>query len=78
MKQMIDDVMATVTDEQYFRELYAIEKAKPVDVKQQYINWLYENYAIGNGHALTRFQEDTTKQLAFIEEFGLPDDVELI
>lgn len=79
MKELMDDVMEVVSaDEQYFRDLYNAQKKKPVDVKQQYIDWINANYRIGNGKMLLERMENTRTQWEFIRDHGLPDDVELI
>ena len=72
------DEIQSITDEEYYRALYNAEKAKPVDIKQKYIDWIYKNYPIGNSNMLVERMEDMQTQLAFIKDAGLPDDVELI
>lgn len=78
MEMNILDEMQSITEEEYYRALYNAEKAKPVDVKQQYINWIHANYRIGNGKMLVERMEDMQTQLAFIKEFNLPEETELI
>lgn len=75
MKEMIDDVLATVTDEQYFRELFTAQKVKsPSDM---FNDWLYKNYPIGNGHMLVELTENPAIQTEFLRDAGLPEDTEL-
>lgn len=75
MKTMIDDVMATVTDEQYFRELFNAQGVKtPSDM---FNDWLYENYPIGNGHMLAELTENPAIQTEFLRDSNLPLDTEL-
>ena len=76
MKTMIDDVMATVTDEQYFRELFNAQKLKTP--QEMFVEWIHKNYRIGNGKMLVERMEDMQTQQAFIKDAGLPDGVELI
>ena len=47
------------------------------EIKQDFNDWLYANYTIGNGHQLVALLEDTNVQDLFINEFGLPDDIDL-
>jgi hypothetical protein len=42
-----------------------------------YRAWLYENYAIGNGHTLTRLEEDASVQVNYLSDMGLPLDSEI-
>ena len=75
MKTMIDDVLATVTDEQYFRELFNAQKLKsPSDM---FNDWLYANYPIGNGHMLINLMENPEIQTRFLRDHDLPMDTEL-
>lgn len=75
MKTMIDDVMATVTDEQYFLELFNAQGVKtPSDM---FNDWLYKNYPIGNGDMLLDLLENPVIQEEFLRENNLPLDTEL-
>lgn len=75
MKAMIDDVLATVTDEQYFRELFNAQKVK--SPSELFNDWLYENYSIGNGEMLINLMENTAIQTNFLLDHDLPLDTEL-
>ena len=75
MKEMIDDVLATVTDEQYFRELFNAQKVK--SPSELFNDWLYSNYNIGNGEMLINLMENPAIQTEFLIEHGLPEDTEL-
>lgn len=44
---------------------------------EQFHQWLYENYRIGNGHMLTELEENAVVQLAFLREAGLPIDTDI-
>lgn len=44
---------------------------------QGFIDWLYENHAIGNGTMLINLIERGDLQEQYIEEKGLPEDIEL-
>jgi hypothetical protein len=43
-----------------------------------FTEWLYENYSIGNGHTLTRLQEDGDVAVRYLKDMGLPLDTEFI
>ena len=69
------DELQSITEEEYYRALFEAQKLKtPSDM---FNDWLYENYPIGNGHTLTRLQEDTSIQETFLRDNNLPLDTEL-
>ena len=47
------------------------------EIKQDFNDWLYANYTIGNGHQLVALLEDTNVQDRFLAEFNLPDNIDL-
>lgn len=46
-------------------------------VSEQFNDWLYENYSIGNGDMLLELQENTSVQEIFLLDHDLPLDTEL-
>lgn len=44
---------------------------------QGFIDWIYENRPIGNGHQLVEAMEDGDLAAEYIKEAGLPEDTEL-
>ena len=63
-----------MSQEQYDTEVMReLEYAKG----QGFIDWLYENHAIGNGTMLINLIERGDLQEQYIQEKGLPEDLEL-
>ena len=59
-QQFHDEVMA---------ELEQKESNKK-DIAEQFDDWLYQNYSIGNGHRLVQLMEDTTVVDRFLKDAG--------
>lgn len=55
-----------------------ITQQQALSTMEAFTAWLYDNYAIGNGHALTRLQEDASVLIKYLKEHHLPSDTELI
>jgi hypothetical protein len=51
-----------------------LEEIDHILTMEAYREWLYENYAIGNGHTLTRLEEDASVQMKYLSDMGLPLD----
>ena len=66
-QQFHDEVMA---------ELEQKERNK-ITTAEQFDDWLYQNYSIGNGHRLVQLMEDNTVVNKFLKDAGLPADTEL-
>jgi hypothetical protein len=42
--------------------------------EDEFINWLYKQYNIGNGDTLIKYMEDGHSYDNFLDEMGLEDD----
>lgn len=42
--------------------------------ENEFIEWLYKNYPIGNGDTLLKYMEDGVSYDEFLQENGLEDD----
>jgi hypothetical protein len=60
-----------------FRQQEENEQHKHAASMDGFIEWLYENYAIPNGHKLVDLQEDGDIQAIYLAEVGLHPDTEL-
>jgi hypothetical protein len=60
-----------------FRQQEENEQHKHAASMDGFIEWLYEHYAISNGHKLVELQEDGDIQEIYLEHVGLPLDTEL-
>ena len=60
-------------DEEMMEMLAEYQYAK----SQGFIDWIYRNRQIGNGHQLVNALEDGDLQAEYIKEVGLPEDTEL-
>lgn len=46
-------------------------------LRDQFSEWIYDNYMVWNGDRLVLLMEDTEVQSKFLESMGLPEDTEL-
>ena len=64
-----------MSEQQFHHEVMAEEEQKQ-KLDNDFDEWLYKNYMIGNGHTLVRLMEDMTVVEIFLKDAGLPADTE--
>ena len=58
--------------------MYAIEfKAHKAALQQQFTDYIYNNYTVGNGDQLINVLEDGEALESFLDLMGLPEDTEI-
>ena len=64
-----------MSHEQFHHEVMAEQEQKQ-KLANDFDDWLYENYHIGNGDTLVRLMEDMSVVARFLKDAGLPADTE--
>ena len=57
-------------------ELEQQKERNKIAIAEQFDDWLYNNYHIGNGDTLVLLMEDTSVVDRFLKDAGLPADTE--